>query len=129
MQQPMVDKGAGKSPDKNWSVYLLRCADGTLYCGATNDIARRLAAHGRGQVKYTRGRLPVELAHLERADDKGAALSREAACKRLSRAAKLALIACAATPNSLHAPDDDSTNRPKLGGHAPRLRRQRKQQR
>jgi putative endonuclease len=42
-----------------WSVYLLRCADGTLYAGATNDLSRRLVAHARGEVKYTRGRLPV----------------------------------------------------------------------
>src|SRR5437867_802366 len=49
-----------------WSVYLLRCADGTLYTGATNDVERRLDAHARGEVKYTRGRLPVALAWIER---------------------------------------------------------------
>ncbi len=74
---------------RRWSVYLLRCADGTLYCGATNDVDRRLAAHARGRVKYTRGRLPVELAHLEDAVDKSDALRREAAWKRLPRAEKL----------------------------------------
>jgi putative endonuclease len=73
-----------------WSVYLLRCADGTLYCGCTNDVERRLAAHGRGRVKYTRGRLPVELAHVEPAADKSAALRQEAAWKKLTRAQKLA---------------------------------------
>ena len=67
----------------SWSVYLLRCADGTLYCGATNDVDRRLLAHARGRVKYTRGRLPVEIAHLEPAADKSDALRREAAWKRL----------------------------------------------
>ena len=76
----------------SWSVYLLRCADDTLYCGCTNDVARRLAAHARGRVKYTRGRLPVELAHVEPVADKSAALKREHEWKRLSRAEKLRRI-------------------------------------
>lgn len=88
-----------------WSVYLLRCSDGTLYCGATNDVARRLAAHARGRVKYTRGRLPVALAHVEPAVDKSAALRREAEWKRLPRAAKLRMITCAGRDNSL-SPED-----------------------
>ncbi len=75
-----------------WSIYLLRCRDGTFYCGATNDLDRRLDAHGRGRVKYTRGRLPVELAFVEEVGDKGAALSREAAVKRMSRAQKERLL-------------------------------------
>ncbi len=74
-------------------VYLLRCADGSLYTGCTNDLPRRLQAHRRGGVKYTRGRLPIELAYHEPAPDKGAALSREAAIKRLKRTAKLGLLA------------------------------------
>jgi putative endonuclease len=98
------DHGDGRP----WSVYLLRCADGTLYCGATNDVDRRLAAHGRGRVKYTRGRLPVALAYVERATDKGDALKREAAWKRLTRAQKLRRIACASGPNSLCAEDAKS---------------------
>ncbi len=81
-----------------WSVYLLRCADDTLYCGCTNDVERRLAAHARGRVKYTRGRLPVELAHVEPAADKGAALRREHEWKRLPRAEKLRRIAKSETP-------------------------------
>ncbi len=85
--------GAVEKPaPKRWSIYLLRCADGTLYAGATNDLARRLAAHGRGGVKYTRGRLPVELAWHEEIGERGAALSREHAVKRLRRDEKLALI-------------------------------------
>ena len=79
--------------DQSWWVYLLRCADGTLYCGITNHLERRLAVHGRGRVKYTRGRLPVELAHCEPAAGKGAALRAEAAWKRLTRKQKLARIA------------------------------------
>ena len=77
----------------SWSVYLLRCADDTLYCGCTNDVERRLAAHARGRVKYTRGRLPVELAHVEAVADKSAALKREHEWKRLPRAVKLRRIA------------------------------------
>jgi putative endonuclease len=77
-----------------WLVYLVRCADGTLYCGCTNDLPRRLAAHGRGRVKYTRGRRPVALAWSEAAAGRSAALKREAAVKRLTRAEKLALCAC-----------------------------------
>jgi putative endonuclease len=77
---------------QGWCVYLLRCVDGTLYCGITNHMDRRLGAHGRGKVKYTRGRLPVALAWVEPAADKGAALRAEAAWKRLTRKQKLAAI-------------------------------------
>lgn len=78
------------------AVYILRCGDGTLYTGAAKDLARRLAAHQRGKgAKYTRGRLPVELVYQELAVDWPAALQREAAIKRLSRAEKLALIQAA----------------------------------
>ena len=80
---------ATTSAKPRWQVYLLRCADDTLYCGCTNDLPRRLAAHGRGRVKYTRGRLPVELAHVERVADKSAALRREYQWKQLRRAEKL----------------------------------------
>lgn len=78
--------------EKAWTVYLLACADGTLYCGITNDIAKRLAAHNAGKgARYTSGRLPVRVVWSEPAADKGAALRRERAVKRLPRAAKLAL--------------------------------------
>ena len=75
-------------------VYILRCGDGTLYTGCTNDLPRRLRAHqsGRG-AKYTRSRLPVELVYQEAVPDRSAALRREAAIKRLDRRRKLALIA------------------------------------
>ena len=67
-------------------VYILRCGDGTLYTGCTNDLPRRLQAHqsGRG-AKYTRSRLPVELVYQEAVPDRSAALRREAAIKRLYR--------------------------------------------
>ena len=77
-----------------WWVYILRCADGTLYTGATNDLDRRLPAHNAGRgAKYTRARRPVALVYREEAADKSAALQREAALKKLARAAKLRLIA------------------------------------
>ena len=73
-------------------VYMLRCGDGSLYTGSTNDVERRLKAHqsGRG-AKYTRSRLPVELVYREEVQDRSAALRREAAIKRLRRAEKLTL--------------------------------------
>jgi len=79
---------------RGWRVYLLRCRDGSLYAGATIDLAARLARHAAGKgARYTRSRLPVRLVHDEPAAGRGAALRREAALKRLSRAEKLALVA------------------------------------
>ncbi|MFY0583437.1 GIY-YIG nuclease family protein [Cystobacter fuscus] len=76
-----------------WFVYMVCCRDGTLYTGATNHLERRLATHNRGRgAAYTRARLPVKLVWSEPAVDRGAALRREAALKRLSRAAKLSLV-------------------------------------
>ena len=87
----MRDEGRG-TRDK-WVVYVLRCRDGSLYTGMTNDLDRRLAAHRSGKGgAYTRSRLPVRLVYTERRRGRGAALSREAAIKRLSRAAKLTLV-------------------------------------
>ena len=74
-------------------VYLLRCADDSLYCGWTNDVAKRLAAHRAGAAsRYTRSRLPVELAAVMEVCDRSAAQREEARIKRLPRVAKLALI-------------------------------------
>ena len=76
-----------------WFVYMLRCGDGSLYTGYSDDVCRRVAAHQSGKgAKYTRSRLPVELVYQEELPDKSAALRREAAIKRLSRTQKLALI-------------------------------------
>jgi len=73
-------------------VYLLRCADESLYCGWTTDVDRRLAAHGAGTAsRYTRSRRPVELAAVIPVADRGAALREEARIKRLPRAEKLRL--------------------------------------
>lgn len=78
---------------ENW-VYMLRCADGSLYTGWTNDLPRRLAAHqaGRG-AKYTRAHLPVELVYTECFATRTEAMRREAAIKQLTRPQKLRLIA------------------------------------
>ncbi len=74
-------------------VYLLRCADGSLYCGWTTDVSRRLASHGAGTAsRYTRSRRPVELAAVIEVADRSAALREEARIKQLPRAAKLGLI-------------------------------------
>jgi putative endonuclease len=73
-------------------VYLLRCADDSLYCGWTTDLDRRMAAHCAGTAsRYTRSRLPVELAAAIPVADRSAALREEARIKRLPRAAKLRL--------------------------------------
>jgi len=78
----------------NWTCYLLHCADNTLYCGITNDLDKRLAAHNAGAgAKYTRSRRPVKLVYVEACADKSAALQREMAIKALPRTAKLALFA------------------------------------
>lgn len=75
-------------------VYILECADGTLYTGWTTDLARRLAAHNAGRGgRYTRGRRPVRLAYWEEHPEPRRARKREAALRRLRRAEKLALIA------------------------------------
>jgi putative endonuclease len=74
-------------------VYLLRCADDTLYCGWTTDIQRRRAAHRSGTAsRYTRSRRPVELAVVISVADRSAALREEARIKRLPRPAKLRLV-------------------------------------
>jgi putative endonuclease len=75
-------------------VYLLRCRDGSLYTGWTVDLDRRLARHERGVAsRYTASRLPVELALAIPMTDRSAARREEARIKRLSRTAKLALLA------------------------------------
>ncbi len=78
---------------RSWVCYLLRCADDTLYCGITNDLAKRIAAHNAGTAaKYTRARGPVALVYQECCEDRSSASKREVAIKKLSRVAKLALI-------------------------------------
>ncbi len=74
-------------------VYILRCADGTLYTGWTNDVERRVRTHNLGKgAKYTRGRLPAELVYREACESKSRALIRERAIKKMTREEKEALI-------------------------------------
>ena len=74
-------------------VYLLRCADDSLYCGWTTDLEGRVAAHNNGTgAKYTKSRRPVELVYVEEYENRHEALSREWHIKRLSRAEKLHLL-------------------------------------
>jgi len=85
-----------RPPAPHWLVYLLRCRDGSLYAGITNDLAKRLETHAAGKAsRYTRSRLPVKLVYAERQPDKSAALRREAAIKKLRRADKERLVATA----------------------------------
>ena len=73
--------------------YLLRCADGTLYCGWTSRLAERVEVHNQGRgAKYTRARLPVELVYYEEFESKREAMRREFAIKRLTRQKKLLLL-------------------------------------
>ena len=79
--------------DSLWFVYLLRCVDGSLYTGITNDISRRCAQHNAGSAsRYTRSRLPVALVYQEPQESRSLALRRELAIKRLTRQQKESLL-------------------------------------
>lgn len=95
-----VNKSANSSqadePEETWFVYLLRCADGSLYTGISNDVPRRVAKHNAGTAsRYTRSRLPVVLVYQEAQSCRSAALKRELAIKALSRQEKESLIRAA----------------------------------
>ena len=77
-----------------WYIYILECADKTLYTGSTNDLDKRLEAHNSGNgAKYTKARLPVKLVYHEEFDDKKEAMKREWYIKhKLSRKQKMELI-------------------------------------
>ena len=78
---------------RSWHVYIVRCADDSLYTGCTNDLVRRVGAHNAGKgARYTRSRRPVQVVWSVRVKDKSAALSREAKIKQLSRSQKVALV-------------------------------------
>lgn len=79
--------------DKSWKLYILRCADGSLYTGITTDVQARLAVHSSGKgAKYTRGRGPLELVYTEACGDHSDALKRELEIKAMSREEKLQLL-------------------------------------
>jgi predicted GIY-YIG superfamily endonuclease len=88
------DRRPGAKPSsKAWFVYLLRCADGTLYTGIAKDVSRRCQQHNAGTAsRYTRSRLPVELVYQETHASRGSALRREAAIKALPRRQKESII-------------------------------------
>ena len=74
-------------------VYVVQCSDDSFYTGYTTDVQRRVAEHNEGEgAKYTKGRRPVDLVHVESFDDQSSAMQREYAIKQLRRSAKEALI-------------------------------------
>jgi putative endonuclease len=80
---------------KPWNVYIVRCADGSLYTGIATDIERRMAEHNSDDTlgaKYTRGRRPVKLVYSEHCDSRSDAARRESEIKRMKRDAKQNLI-------------------------------------
>ncbi|MDD3619448.1 MAG: GIY-YIG nuclease family protein [Desulfobulbaceae bacterium] len=79
-----------------WYVYMVRCSDGTLYTGMTNDLPRRIAAHnsGRDGARYTKSRRPVQLVYAEKAGSRSAAARLELKIKQLPRARKQKLMKC-----------------------------------
>lgn len=80
-------------PSGKWYVYILKCGDGSLYTGSTNNVAKRFRQHSSGKgCKYTKSHLPVELVYTEELENKQSALRREYAIKQFSRADKLKLI-------------------------------------
>lgn len=88
---PFYLKGAPM--ESTWYLYILRCGDGTLYTGITNDVPRRLEAHRTGKgAKYTRGRGPLEQVYQETCGSYSQALKRERQIKSLSRQEKMRLI-------------------------------------
>jgi predicted GIY-YIG superfamily endonuclease len=93
----MHDRAAYRRTMTEAWVYILRCADGTLYTGWSSDVARRLGRHRSGKAsRYTASRLPVELALVLPMPDRSAARREEARIKALDRTGKLALIAASA---------------------------------
>ena len=75
-----------------YRVYLLRCNDGTLYCGITNDLQKRVALHNSGKgAKYTRSRLPVRVVYQEKVGTRGDALKREREIKKMTKSQKESL--------------------------------------
>jgi putative endonuclease len=81
----------------HWSVYIIRCSDGSLYTGITNDVQRRFREHASGLgAKYFRGRQPREVVYVEAGHDRSSASKREIAIKKLSRTGKLQLLSSTA---------------------------------
>lgn len=95
-EAPEARSGAAV-PAAGWCVYIVRCADRTLYTGIARNLDARIGQHNAGRgAKYTRGRRPVELVYSEACADRAAALRRERAIKRLPAGEKRALVAARA---------------------------------
>jgi putative endonuclease len=90
MLNGLKEKGASASSDEShWFLYILKCSDGTLYTGITNDLTRRTQRHNDGKgARYTRTRRPVTLVYYETCESRSAALIREAAVKSLPSSKK-----------------------------------------
>lgn len=89
IKKPALPAPEPKAEEKSWQLYVLRCRDGSLYCGITNDLDRRVKQHNAGKAaRYTRGRGPVVLVRSWAHESKSAALKAELAFKKLSRKAK-----------------------------------------
>ena len=96
-----------KEVTRNYT-YILKCGDGSLYTGWTNDIAARLEQHRSGKgAKYTRGRGPLKLVYLEVHDTKSEAMSREAKIKRFAKSEKLKLLAAEGWRSELTVAEQD----------------------
>jgi len=80
--------------EKKWSVYIVRCADDTLYTGVALDVEKRVLAHNEAKTgaKYTKSRRPVTLLYTENGFTRGEALSREVVLKKMPRQAKISLL-------------------------------------
>lgn len=86
-------RGKGRSCGDNWFVYIVRCADGSLYTGITKDVKRRHQQHNAGTAsRYTRSRRPVKFVYHEAHPSQSSALKREAAIKTMTRREKLAMV-------------------------------------
>lgn len=94
MKKTPLQAKVQKSPRRKYFVYMLECADGTLYTGSTNNIEKRIIAHNssRAGAKYTRSRRPVVLKYSKAHSSKSIALKKEAALKKMSRTEKLFFI-------------------------------------
>ena len=82
-------------PQKNWLIYILECRDGSLYCGITNNIEKRLKQHEgeiKGGAKYTRSHWPCKLVYKEKSANRSKALQREIVIKKMTKIEKQTLI-------------------------------------
>jgi len=85
----------GTSNQNNWLIYILKCKDGSLYCGITNNLAKRLKQHKgevKGGAKYTRSHWPCKLVYKEKSASRSEALQRESVIKKMSKDEKQILI-------------------------------------